>query len=106
MTCTPTQIVQSFRLRFWQEPYRGKTAEWRGTIWHEQQGVHEKPVAVTNPEQAFEAVRRTLNIDPSVASVIHARAEGGSPLKRFPLSMLLRWFAELARCLTIRRGQS
>lgn len=55
-----TDIVQSFWLRFWREPHQGQLREWRGTIWHEQQGLDEKPTAVANPDEAFEFVRRAL----------------------------------------------
>ncbi|MBS0248461.1 MAG: hypothetical protein JSR61_17735 [Proteobacteria bacterium] len=56
-----TDIVQSFWLRFWREPHRGPHREWRGSIWHEQQAVHDKPTMVANPEEAFEFVRRVLS---------------------------------------------
>jgi hypothetical protein len=57
----PTDIVQSFWLRFWREPHRGLSIHWRGTVWHEQQRPGESPAAVASPEEAFEFVRRALN---------------------------------------------
>lgn len=83
MSRAPTEIVQSFWLRFWWEPHRSPSGQWRGTIWHEQQTPGEKPTAVANPQEAFEFVWRTLDhssrLDPSAS-----RDDAGSPPRRFP----------------------
>jgi hypothetical protein len=55
-----TDILQSFRLRFWREPREGTPGEWRGSVWHEQQAPGEEAIAVINPEEAFALVRRAL----------------------------------------------
>lgn len=60
MTPHPTDIIQSFRLRFWRESRRGISEDWRGEVWHEQQQRGEPPIVVTSPEAAFELVRQTL----------------------------------------------
>jgi hypothetical protein len=62
MRQSPTQIVQSFWLRFWHESDQGELQQWRGTIWHEQQRPGEKPKVVADPEEAFEIVRRALDL--------------------------------------------
>ena len=61
MTRSPTDIIQSFRLRFWLELAPGAPGNWRGDVWHEQQHRGEQPVAVVSPEEAFDHVRKTLN---------------------------------------------
>jgi hypothetical protein len=53
-------MIQSFRLRFWRESRQGKSEDWRGDVWHEQQKPDEEAVVVANPEAAFEVVRQTL----------------------------------------------
>ena len=60
MPLSPTDILQSFRLRFWREPREGTSGEWRGSVWHEQQAPGEDAIAVIDPEEAFALVRRTL----------------------------------------------
>ena len=60
MPRSPTDILQSFRLRFWREPREGTPGEWRGSVWHEQQAPGEAAIAVINPEEAFALVRRAL----------------------------------------------
>jgi hypothetical protein len=62
MPITPTDLAQSFRLRFWREPRLDAPGQWRGTVWHEQQMPHEYPSAVNDPEEAFDFVRRALQI--------------------------------------------
>src|SRR5262245_49083948 len=62
MQQSPTQIVQSFWLRFWSESSQAEPQQWRGTIWHEQQSPGEKPRPVAGPEEAFEIVRRALDL--------------------------------------------
>ena len=57
MTSSPTDMIQSFRLRFWRESRQGISEDWRGDVWHEQQGPDEEAVVVANPEAAFELVR-------------------------------------------------
>jgi hypothetical protein len=57
----PTDIVQSFRLRFWREPHPGTSDYWRGTVWWEQQRPDEKAAAVNSPEDAFKFVRSMLH---------------------------------------------
>jgi hypothetical protein len=61
MTLSPTDMIQSFRLRFWRESRQGKSEDWRGEVWHEQQEPDEEAVVVANPEAAFELVRQTLH---------------------------------------------
>jgi hypothetical protein len=61
MPSSPTDLAQSFRLRFWREPRRGAADQWRGTIWHEQQRPFESPTAINDPEEAFDLVRRILS---------------------------------------------
>jgi hypothetical protein len=60
MTPPPTDMIQSFRLRFWRESRQGLSEDWRGDVWHEQQKPDEEAVVVANPEAAFELVRQTL----------------------------------------------
>ncbi len=60
MTLSPTDMIQSFRLRFWRESRQGLSEDWRGEVWHEQLKPDEKPINVTDPEAAFELVRQTL----------------------------------------------
>jgi len=60
MRQVPTDIVQSFWLRFWREPRVGTSDQWRGTLWHEQQPPNEKPIAVNSEEEAFALVRCAL----------------------------------------------
>jgi hypothetical protein len=55
-----TDVIQSFRLRFWREPSRGASNDWRGDVWHEQQKPGDEAIAVANPDQAFELVRSRL----------------------------------------------
>ena len=55
-----SDVIQSFRLRFWREPSRGASSDWRGDVWHEQQKPGDGAVAVANPDQAFELVRSRL----------------------------------------------
>lgn len=60
MTSSPTDVIQSFRLRFWRESRRGICEDWRGDVWHEQQNPDEEAVVVANPDAAFELIRQTL----------------------------------------------
>jgi hypothetical protein len=60
MPSSPTEIIQSFRLRFWREPRQGASGVWRGEFWHEQQKPGDEAVAVANPDEAFELVRNRL----------------------------------------------
>lgn len=60
MTLSRTDIIQSFRLRFWRESHHGSAEDWRGDVWHEQQNPGEEKVVVANAEEAFEFVRRKL----------------------------------------------
>lgn len=62
MPLSPTEVIQSFRLRFWRESHQGKAGEWRGDVWHEQQKPDEQTVPIANPEEAFEVVRHTLQL--------------------------------------------
>jgi hypothetical protein len=62
MQLSPTEIIQSFRLRFWREPHRDAHGGWRCEVWHEQQRPGEHPIVVEDPEDAFELVRRTLKL--------------------------------------------
>lgn len=55
-----TDVIQSFRLRFWREPSRGASSDWRGDVWHEQQKPGDGAIAVASPDQAFELVRSRL----------------------------------------------
>ena len=71
----PTDIVQSFRLRFWREPHPSVSDYWRGTVWCEQQRPDEKPAAVNSPEDAFKIVRSMLGVHAGI------EAETGDPLK-------------------------
>lgn len=60
MTQSPKHLIQVFRLRFWREA----PDNWRGRFWHEQ-----LEVSVSNPEQAFELIRQTLQWAPNNAGV-------------------------------------
>ncbi|WP_141137044.1 hypothetical protein [Tardiphaga sp. OK246] len=60
MTQSPKDLIQAFRLRFWREA----PDHWRGRFWHEQ-----LEVSVSNPEQAFELIRQTLQWAPKNAGV-------------------------------------
>jgi hypothetical protein len=60
MPINSTDIIQSFRLRFWRESSHGAYSDWRGDVWHEQQKLDEGAIAVANPDQAFELVRKRL----------------------------------------------
>jgi len=60
MSISSTDIIQSFRLRFWRESSHGTHSDWRGDVWHEQQKLDEGAIAVANPDQAFELVRKRL----------------------------------------------
>src|SRR3954471_12442855 len=60
MPSNPTEVIQSFRLRFWREPRQGAAGVWRGDIWHEQQNPGDEAVAVADPDEAFELVRDRL----------------------------------------------
>jgi hypothetical protein len=62
MPLSPTDMIQSFRLRFWRESRHGGPEDWRGDVWHEQQEPDEEAVIVANPEAAFELVKHTLQI--------------------------------------------
>ena len=62
MPLSSTDMIQSFRLRFWRESRHGIPADWRGDVWHEQQKPGEEAVVVANPEAAFELVRQTLQL--------------------------------------------
>jgi hypothetical protein len=55
-----TDVIQSFRLRFWREPSRGASSDWRGDVWHEQQKPGDGAIAVASLDQAFELVRSRL----------------------------------------------
>jgi hypothetical protein len=72
MPLSPTDILQSFRLRFWHEPQEGSTGVWRGEVWHEQQEPGERAVPVVNPDEAFALVRH----------ILHRRPEVGAPGRR------------------------
>jgi hypothetical protein len=61
MPRNPTDVIQSFRLRFWREPRQGDSGLWRGDIWHEQQTPGDGAIAVANPDEAFELVRSRLH---------------------------------------------
>jgi hypothetical protein len=81
MSRAPTDVAQSFTLRFWREPRRGTCQQWRGQVWHEQQKHDEKPTSVADPEEAFEIVRRNLYRTCSMETL-----EGqtkGLPIRRF-----------------------
>ena len=60
MPSNPTEVIQSFRLRFWRER-QGASGVWRGDVWHEQQNPGDKAVAVADPDMAFELVRKRLH---------------------------------------------
>jgi len=62
MPLSSTDMIQSFRLRFWREQRHGGSEDWRGDVWHEQQKPGEEAVVVANPEAAFELVRQTLQL--------------------------------------------
>jgi hypothetical protein len=61
MPNNPTEVIQSFRLRFWREPRQGASGVWRGDVWHEQQNPGDEAVAVADPDKAFELVRKRLH---------------------------------------------
>jgi hypothetical protein len=61
MPRNPTDVIQSFRLRFWREPRQGGSSVWRGDIWHEQQNPGDEAIAVADPDEAFELVRSRLH---------------------------------------------
>ena len=90
MPHAPTEIVQSFRLRFWWEPRAREFGDWRGTVWHEQQERHEKPIAVGSPEEAFELVRRALQM--SAGSQHWAEPRGDRPRRTKFWSLCRRIF--------------
>jgi hypothetical protein len=83
------EILQSFWLRFWREPQEdGRSGEWRGTVWHEQQRPEDGPRAVANPEEAFKLIRITLKAASDAASrmiEIDASPEFGPPPGRWTL---------------------
>jgi hypothetical protein len=66
MSSSKTDIVQSFRLRFWREPSQNEFSQWRGSIWHEQQRPGDEPAAVADAEHAFEIIRRVLHSGASI----------------------------------------
>jgi hypothetical protein len=90
----PTDIAQSFRLRFWREPHPSVSDYWRGTVWWEQQRPGEKPTAVNSPEEAFEIVRSMLRVRTGIqaegGSPPEGSAGGFSPILRNPLRIGLR----------------
>src|SRR5262245_60193978 len=71
MQQSPTQIVQSIWLRFWNKSSQSKPKQWRGTDWHEQQNPGEKPRPVAGPEEAFELVRRALDLPSGLETAKH-----------------------------------
>jgi hypothetical protein len=75
MPWAPSDIAQSFWLRFWREPDGEGTEQWRGTVWHEQQASDEKPIAVASPQEAFNLVRRRLHISIGVNDSMHLLAD-------------------------------
>ena len=80
MPLSSTDMIQSFRLRFWREQHLGGPADWRGDVWHEQQKPGEEAVVVANPEAAFELVRQTLQLfsgtrDTEIRPVVHAKPD-------------------------------
>src|SRR5262249_47463210 len=109
MPLAPTDIVQSFWLRFWREPRH--PGQWRGTVWHEQQTPGEKPSAVDNPEKAFDMVRCRLNlsieVDAAKDFVADLQERKLTPLRpgwhQHPLSALSHLFFALWR--RFRGGQ-
>src|SRR4029077_6993537 len=64
MPLSPTDLIQSFRLRFWRESLEEGTGAWRGDVWHEQQAPEQKATVVVSPEAAFDLVRRALQRSP------------------------------------------
>jgi len=86
-----TDIVQSFWLRFWREPHQGQHREWRGTIWHEQQAVHEKPTAVASPDEAFEFVRQALRVSSESPPTPQAVLASAEPRIGLIARMMKRW---------------
>jgi hypothetical protein len=58
----PTHVQQSFWLRFWRVSIQAEPQQWRGEIWHEQQEADETFKPVIGPEEAFEVIRRTLDL--------------------------------------------
>jgi hypothetical protein len=64
MPPSPTDIIQSFWLRFWRESTGDRSPIWRGMIWHDQQDSEDTAVAVPNPEAAFEFIRKRLEKSP------------------------------------------
>jgi len=60
MTLNPTDIIQSFRLRFWRESSQGSSGDWRGDVWHEQQKRGDEAVAIASPDEAFELIKNRL----------------------------------------------
>ena len=60
MSRNPTDVIQSFRLRFWREPRQGAAGVWRGDVWHEQQNPGDEAFAVADPDEAFALVRKRL----------------------------------------------
>jgi hypothetical protein len=60
MPRNPTDVIQSFRLRFWREPRQGASSVWRGDVWHEQQNPGDEAFAVVSPDEAFALVRNRL----------------------------------------------
>jgi hypothetical protein len=100
MSQAPTDIVQSFQLRFWREPHEGTPARWRGKIWHEQQGLDERPTSVDNPEEAFEVVRRTLYHISTTAPL--SVGHGMTPFNEDIHRLCLRAFSHLVREKALR----
>jgi hypothetical protein len=96
MTLSPTDVIQSFRLRFWRESRQGISGDWRGDVWHEQQKPGEEPVAVASPQAAFELVTDTLQrfsakLDAETRSSARPEEDGLSPASSGWAPLLAFW---------------
>jgi hypothetical protein len=82
MPLSSTDVIQSFRLRFWRESRRGGVEDWRGDVWHEQQERDDGAVVVANPEQAFDLVRHALqHFSGTLDGATHAAKPGKVPVQ-------------------------
>lgn len=60
MSLKSTDVIQSFRLRFWRESSRGATGDWRGDVWHEQQKPGDGAIPIAHPDEAFALIMNRL----------------------------------------------
>jgi hypothetical protein len=78
MPSNETDIVQSFRLRFWREPTQSEFSQWRGSIWHEQQRPGDEPASVADAEDAFEMIRSILHSGASISAATGRKHQASS----------------------------